>query len=223
MDLEEDKTNVKEIKTIKTSERYQDFKKVFKYGCYLLLFILILYGSFRAFGLYIFGSFTISILFSMAFFLRLTIIEYDYSIEYRVELLKDNSKIPHVMMKEFTTSGETTLKFMSSSGKSKSVVRKIDFDNKHIEYHWFSEISEWEFLISQKTFNNLTDMLKECYDQIVKNKMAREIYQSREFVRTLDFTEKDMDTRDLINAELKTKLNKMFPDKKETKKKNKVL
>lgn len=229
MDIQKkDLDEIKTTKTIKTTERYQDIKKFLKYSFFLIIFSIVLYCCYIAFGFYIFGSFFISLFFSIGFFFRLSTIKYEYYIESRIEFLPDNKrnyilnefKIPQTMIKDFTFSGESTIKFMSRSGKSKSIVRKIDLENKHIEYHWFSEISDWEFLISQKTFDNLSEMLKECYSEITKNKIAREIYQSKEFVKTMDFTEKDIDTRDFINNELILKLNNLFKDKDKDKEGN---
>lgn len=193
------KKEEKEEKTIiKTTERWRSFWKGVKLILYLVVFVFTVYGLYLLFGLYIYGSFFISLIFSSIMFYNFVKVPSERFVESRIEMEKDESgkekprnhvfneyKIPNDLLKSYTLKGSTIVKFKNKTGDTINIVERIDFKNKIIYYPWFSNLSDWDFYIYEETFKICKQKLEEQTRDLRRHEQTRDLYYSMEFIKML--------------------------------------
>lgn len=190
--------NIEKKLIVKSSTKYEDFKKAVKYFFIFILSILIIYGLYMAFGVFIFGSLFITFIISSGILFKIVEVPTEYFIEARIEGKKDKEKkdsvkttnfvlnefaIPLELLKDFTIEGDTTTKWKSKSGKIRSIVEKIDFKNKIITYPWYSRISDFDYMVDRDTFFLCKDMFQEQNKNLLINEHTRELHYQVELSR----------------------------------------
>lgn len=193
--LDKKEENIEKKLIVKSTTKYEDFKKFVKYLFVFIFSVLIIYGLFLAFGVFIFGSLIITFLISCILLVKIVEVPTEYFIEARIEGKKDKEDkekvkstnfvlnefaIPVELLKDFTIEGDTTTKWKSKSGKTRSIVEKIDFKNKVISYPWFSKISDFEFMVDKNTFYLCKDMFQEQNKSLLINEHTRELHYQLE-------------------------------------------
>ncbi len=221
LDKKEEKIEKKLI--VKSTTKYEDFKKAVKYLCVFILSIIIIYGLYLAFGVFIFGSLFITFLISSGLLFKIVEVPTEYFIEARIEGKKDKDDkekkdtvkttnfvlnefaIPLELLKDFTIQGDTTTKWKSKSGKIRSIVEKIDFNNKIITYPWYSRISDFDYMVDRDTFFLCKGMFQEQNKNLLINEHTRELHYQVELTRMYRSLNTDQD-KDEIFKEYEDKL-----------------
>jgi hypothetical protein len=191
---------------IQTTERWRQFVTTIQWIIILILSFVILYGLYKIFEVYVFGSMTLSFIISGAIFLKMLDVPNERFIECRIEMIKDEKgklkprnhifneyKIPLKLLKEYKYEGDTRVKFKTKQGKTINIVEKIDFDNKIIKYCWFSNLSDWDFYIYEETFKICKNELENTYRDLRRHKQTRPLYYDVKFINMISDVEKEED------------------------------
>jgi len=182
---------------IKTTSRWESFVKGLKYFVVFIISCLIIYGLFLTFGGFIFGSIILTYIISSMFLMKIVEVPTEYFIEARIDVTKEvvsddkeNVKsttfvlneyaIPVEMLKSFEIEGDTSNKWTSRSGKTRSIVQKVDLDKKKITYCWFSKIDDFKFMVDRNTFFICRDLFQEQNKNLLINEHTRELYYKLE-------------------------------------------
>ena len=198
---------------ITTTERFQKGWGILKLILVGFVGILILYGLFAVFGGYFFASFFIALIIISITINNFYEVDGELVLECRIGSEKGESKgdvigidkVPCEMFVDYKSKGANIKKFTTKTGKSISIVEKIDHVKKRIIYPWFSELSDFEFFIKKGTYVDLKKKFKDILDDILKTKETRELYYQIEHIKMLDYLESEEDIK-----EIKSKLEKIL-------------
>lgn len=195
--------NVKdEVVVVKTTERFRFIFTTLKLTVFGGFAIIILYWLYTFFGGYFFLQFFIALIICFGAFNKLYEAPGELVLECRIGSEKDEKnkgdvlgldKVPNEILKDYTPIGSNIRKFSFKTGKTVSIVEKIDHMKKEIIYPWFSELSDFEFFIRKETYINLKKRFKNILDDILKTKETRELYRQLETIKLLDYLESEKD------------------------------
>jgi hypothetical protein len=191
-------------KIVKSSQRWEDFRFMVKWGIIALIGYRVLDALYDVYGPYIYYSFALSFLAGFFIFSNTIDVPSEDFIESRIEWEKDikgkdkpiefvinEYEIPEKMIKSYEIKGDRIVKFKKNNGRTVNIVHKIDKENKIIYFTWFSGVSHWEFLIDAKTFVIMEDLLKEAQTDLLINKKTREIWYRITLVKMYENQYKD--------------------------------
>lgn len=223
---------------IKSTSRWESFAKGLKYFAVFIISCLIIYGLFLTFGPFIFGSIFVTYFTSSIFLMKIVEVPTEYFIEARIEVTKEvdqddkeNVKstnfvlneyaIPVEMLKTFKIIGDTSNSWTSRTGKKRSIVRKIDFDKKEIEYCWYSKIDDFKFMVDRNTFFICRDLFQEQNKNLLINEHTRELYYQLELskmYRSLNVDKTKDKIFDTWEKEVEEKIKAIWSDNSTLKK-----
>jgi len=172
--------DIKEEKQVKSSQLYEDMKKLGRKIIRFMAYFIVCFFLYKMFGVYVFVAFIPASIFG--FFMFNSIIKVPgkkfliVDVENR-EITK--VFIPTKIYNEFDKTGEY------SPFSNLEVVKKIDFENQKIEGFWFKDSSDIDFLVDYSAFTNLTEQFKSWIDKwgaFLKNYNVMAYLKSSEFI-----------------------------------------
>jgi len=201
--LREDK---KEETRIETTEWFRAKKSVGKLIVVGIIGFFGLYVLIRVFGGYFFYSFFIYLGIIFVVFNKLYEAPGELFIECRMGSSKDKDsegdiisicKVPHKLLKQYKSKGSNIQKIKTKSGKTISIVEKIDTEKGIVIWSWYAEESPFNFYAKRETFMKMKKLVTNLMDDILKAKETRAIYHKMEIMKMLDDMERRKDIKEL--------------------------
>ena len=196
-----DTSNYKDKVIVKTTELYRLIVRGLKLLIFIIIAGIILYIFYRIFGYLFYLSFFTSliILFPILWYMVKAPGEHylEFDMSEKGEMLS-LAHIPYKIMNDFNKEGSYICKIPTQTGKTVTLVEKIDYYKKEIIYPWFKEMSGFQFHFKKKIFLELRKCVVGFQEEILQTKELRPIMMKTELKRSYERMRKEK-LRDDLN------------------------